>query len=85
MKNQALFSSKDKSQKLKCRLLQLLFGPLRIKTSCKLSCPLHFSNFQMRQIFNDNKSNRNRNKSTTCECQCSAQLLLENSKSKKGE
>ena len=26
MKNQALFSSKDKSKKLKCRLLQLLFG-----------------------------------------------------------
>ena len=25
MKNQALFSSKDKSKKLKCRLLQFLF------------------------------------------------------------
>ena len=31
MKNQALFSSKDKSKKLKCRLLQFLFGPLRVK------------------------------------------------------
>ena len=31
MKNQALFSLKDKSKKLKCRLLQFLFGPLRIK------------------------------------------------------
>ena len=30
MKNQALFSSKDKSKKLKCRLLQFLFGNLRI-------------------------------------------------------
>ena len=30
MKNQALFSSKDKSQKLKCRLLQFLFGALRV-------------------------------------------------------
>ena len=30
MKNQALFSSKDKSKKLKCRLLQLLFGVLRV-------------------------------------------------------
>ena len=30
MKNQALFSSKDKSKKLKCRLLQFLFGALRI-------------------------------------------------------
>ena len=29
MKNQALFSSKDKSKKLKCRLLQFLFGALR--------------------------------------------------------
>ena len=31
MKNQALFSPKDKSKKLKCRLLQLLFGALRDK------------------------------------------------------
>ena len=31
MKNQALFSSKDKSKKLKCRLLQFLFGALRFK------------------------------------------------------
>ena len=31
MKNQALFSSKDKSKKLKCRLLQFLFGVLRVK------------------------------------------------------
>ena len=31
MKNQALFSSKDRSKKLKCRLLQLLFGALRVK------------------------------------------------------
>ena len=31
MKNQALFSSKDKCKKLKCRLLQFLFGALRVK------------------------------------------------------
>ena len=31
MKNQALFSSKDKSKKLKCRLLQFLFGTFRAK------------------------------------------------------
>ena len=31
MKNQALFSSKNKSKKLKCRLLQFLFGALRVK------------------------------------------------------
>ena len=30
MKNQALFSSKDKSKKLKYRLLQFLFGALRV-------------------------------------------------------
>ena len=37
MKNQALFSSKDKSKKLKCCLLQFLFGTLRVKTICALS------------------------------------------------
>ena len=31
LKRQALFSSKDKSQKIKCRLLQFLFGALRVK------------------------------------------------------
>ena len=30
MKHQALFSSRDKSKKLKCRLLQFLFGALRV-------------------------------------------------------
>ena len=33
MKNQALFSSKDKRKKLKCRLLQFLFDALRINTT----------------------------------------------------
>ena len=33
VKNQVLFSSKDKSKKLKCRLLQFLFGALRVKAS----------------------------------------------------
>ena len=31
MKNQALFFSKDKSKKLKCRLLQFFFGALPVK------------------------------------------------------
>ena len=31
MKHIALFSSKDKSKNLKCRLLQFLFGALRVK------------------------------------------------------
>ena len=33
MKNQALFSLIAKSKKLKCRLLQFLFGALRVKFS----------------------------------------------------
>ena len=35
MKNQALFSSIDKSKKLKCCLLQFLFGAFWVK---KVSC-----------------------------------------------
>ena len=35
MKNQALFSLKDKSKKLKCCLLQFLFGALRVKCTDK--------------------------------------------------
>ena len=31
MKNQALFSLKDKNEKLICRLLQFLCGALRVK------------------------------------------------------
>ena len=38
MKHQALFSSKDKSKKLKCRLLQFLFGALRVKTVYSRYC-----------------------------------------------
>ena len=37
MKNQALFSLKDKSKKLKCRLLSFLFGTLRVNRK-KLWC-----------------------------------------------
>ena len=33
MKNQALFSSKDKSRILKCGLLQFLFGTLRVNVN----------------------------------------------------
>ena len=36
MKNQALFCLQDKSKKLKCRLLQFLFGTLRVKTTTQL-------------------------------------------------
>ena len=41
MKNQALFSSKDKSEKLKCRLLQFLFGALRVNWCIKVIKTLH--------------------------------------------
>ena len=37
MKNQALISSKDKSKKLKCRLLQFLFCALRVTSGEFLS------------------------------------------------
>ena len=39
MKNQALFSSKDKSKKLKCRLLQFWFGALRVKRQISTRIP----------------------------------------------
>ena len=41
MKNQDLFSSKDKSKKLKCHLLQILFGALRVNSTCSLVWSLH--------------------------------------------
>ena len=41
MKNQALFSSKDKSKKSKCRLLQFLFGALRVSVASPESVPIH--------------------------------------------
>ena len=37
MKNQALFYSKDKSKKLKCRLLQFLFSALRVNIPFEIS------------------------------------------------
>ena len=35
MKHQALFPLKDNSKKLKCRLLQFLFGALRVNIAAK--------------------------------------------------
>ena len=43
MKNQALISSKDKCKKLKCRLLQFLFGSLRVKLSIIYCLPYTYS------------------------------------------
>ena len=45
MKNQAVFSSKDKSKKLKCRLLQFLFGALRVNSISKHPDEIHSSCF----------------------------------------
>ena len=39
MKNQASFSSKDKSKQLKCRLLQFLFGALRVNCCVLVNIP----------------------------------------------
>ena len=41
MKYQALFSSKDKSEKFKCRLLQFLFGALRVKEWTGIALPVN--------------------------------------------
>ena len=46
MKLQALFSSKDKSKKLKCRLLQFLFGALRVNDKCLALVPVLFTSEQ---------------------------------------
>ena len=43
MKNQALFSLKAKSKKLKCHLLQFLFGTLRVKGNSVLGSHLCLS------------------------------------------
>ena len=42
MKNQALFSIKDKSKKLKCLLLQFLFGALRVNGTQGLMVVYHY-------------------------------------------
>ena len=36
LENQALFSAKGKSKKLRCHLLQFLFGTLRAKKFCQI-------------------------------------------------
>ena len=43
MKYQAFFSSKDKSKKIKCRLLQILFGALRVKGRARTCEPYNTS------------------------------------------
>ena len=45
MKNQALFSSKDKSKKFKCPLLQFLFGALRVNVYIYLIYMINVTSF----------------------------------------
>ena len=59
MKNQALFSAKDKTKKIKCGLLQFLFGVLRVKITSMLSgeatLPIYFCFLNdMEQFFSFN-------------------------------
>ena len=50
MKNQALFSSKDNSKKLKCLLLQFVFGALRVKTKISQSSMTPSSCFHNKEV-----------------------------------
>ena len=49
MKNQALVSSKDKSEKIKCRLLQFLFGASRFKP---INCCDDFTTYRSMETSN---------------------------------
>ena len=83
MKNQALFSSKDESEKLKCHLLQFLFGPLRVSISLEgnFRLALHLirywliiqMNTQTFMKWQQQSAHNQRPKSTMC---CSNEFLL---------
>ena len=51
MKYQALFSSKDKSKKLKCRLLQFLFGALRVKRKVFVPVGVNYFLYEQDLVF----------------------------------
>ena len=57
MKNHALFSSKDKSKKLKCCLLQFLFGALRViivldsLQILKITCQFRYDYILLNMLF----------------------------------
>ena len=54
MKNQALFSEKIKVKKLKCHLLQFLFGALRVN-----NISLLFNNFELDMLIQELKKQQN--------------------------
>ena len=57
MKHPALFSLKDKSKKLKCRLLQFLFGASRVKLDFSWSCQkVHVSPISTRSCTSNNRA-----------------------------
>ena len=49
MKNQALFSSKDISKKLKCHLPLILFGALRVNTLSTKKQTITFTSAELQQ------------------------------------
>ena len=55
MKNQALFSSKDKSKKLRCYLLQFLFGVLRAEIVFLMDCWLLTGSMTLRRKYCSSK------------------------------
>ena len=57
MKNPALFSLKDNSYKLKCRLLHFLFGTLRVKDIVLMAKPAYmFVQFEQDTLHSLNKN-----------------------------
>ena len=79
MKNQALFSSKDKSKKLKCRLLQLLFGALRANTFVYMD--LHNFACRFSQVFHcftkDCLPRRNTIKTKLIQCLFNEEIMVQ--------
>ena len=55
MKSQALFCLKDKSKKLKCRLLQFLFSALRVKISVPSASQAFFLSVSVSSCYESNK------------------------------
>ena len=51
MKSQALFTSRDKSKKLKCCLLKYLFGALRVNNKLHLKLALASLGFATKQNY----------------------------------
>ena len=67
MKNQALFSSKDKSKTIKCRLLQFLFGALRVNVHIDKVSVMSRHRLRVCRLFNPTEDKRHTGSATaTC-------------------